>query len=102
MFGSPSHNGFTTLEMLVFLANIKQEINAGTLDIKEKIGFAFGSYSWDGGICIEKLNNELKEMGFLMTIKPLFQINPIPDSTIKIQFQKECYKTGICLAKETL
>ena len=102
VFGSPSHNGFITLEMLVFLANIKQEINDGALDIKEKIGFAFGSYSWDGGICIEKLNNELKEMGFLMTIKPLFQINPIPDSTTKIQFQKECFQTGICLAKETL
>ena len=99
--GSPSHNGNVTLEMLVFLANIKQAIDTGTLKVDKKIGFAFGSYSWDGGICIEKLHEEIKKLGFKMGKKTLAQVNPIPDSSSETQFLKECYETGINLAKGT-
>ena len=97
--GSPSHNGNVTLEMLVFLANIKQAIEAGTLKVDKKFCIAFGSYSWDGGICIEKLHEELKKLGFKMDQKTLAQVNPIPDSSSETQFLKECYETGINLAK---
>ncbi len=97
--GSPSHNGNVTLEMLVFLANIKQAITVGTLKVDKKIGFAFGSYSWDGGICIAKLHEELKKLGFKMGKKTLAQVNPIPDSLSETQFLKECYETGKNLAK---
>jgi flavorubredoxin len=87
--GSPSHNGFVTLEMLVFLASIKQAIDAGALKVDKKFGFAFGSYSWDGGICIDKLHEEMKKLGFKMVKKALAQINPIPDSSSEIQFLTE-------------
>ena len=100
--GSPSHNGNVTLEMLVFLANLKQAIDDGKLKVDKKIGFAFGSYSWDGGICIEKLHEEIKKLGFKMGNKTLAQVNPIPDSSSETQFLKECYETGIKLAKGTL
>ena len=96
--GSPSHNGNVTLELLVFLANIKQAIDGGNLKVDKKIGFAFGSYSWDGGVCIEKLHEELNKLGFKMGKKTLAQVNPIPDSSSETQFIKECCETGINLA----
>ena len=36
--GSPSHNGYVTLDVLIFLANIKQAIDTGTLKIDKKFG----------------------------------------------------------------
>ena len=97
--GSPSHNGNVTLELLVFLANIKQAIDTGTLKVDKKFCIAFGSYSWDGGICIEKLHEEMNKLGFKMGKKTLAQVNPIPDSSSETQFIKECYETGKNLAK---
>ncbi len=35
--GSPSHNGFITLETLVFLANINQAIASGSLSCKKNL-----------------------------------------------------------------
>ena len=100
--GSPSHNGNVSLDTLIFLANIKQGLIAGTLQIKGKMGFAFGSYSWDNGVCIDKLHDEMKNIGFRMEMKSLAQINPIPDNSNQIEFQKECIETGKIIAKKVV
>ena len=42
---SPSHNGYVTLEMLIFLANVKQAIDNRILRFSGKLGYSFGSYS---------------------------------------------------------
>lgn len=99
--GSPSHNGYVTLEMLVFLANIKQAIDTGNLRVDGKLGFAFGSYSWDGGLSIEKLHAEMENLGFRMWKRALAQVNPTPDISSKTQFIKECQDAGRNLAKAT-
>lgn len=100
--GSPSHNGFITLETLVFLANINQAIASGSLSCKKKFGLAFGSYSWDNGICIENLHEELKKFGFKMDKKPIAQINPMPDNSTQAQFYRECCDAGKKLAEKIL
>ncbi|MEJ2240773.1 MAG: flavodoxin domain-containing protein [Candidatus Bathyarchaeota archaeon] len=100
--GSPSHNGYITLEIMVFLANINQAIASGSLDCGKKFGLAFGSYSWDNGICIENLHEEMKKLGFNMDKKVIAHINPIPDNSTEDQFCKECYEAGKKLAEKTL
>ena len=100
--GSPSHNGYVTLEILVFLANVNQEITMGSLSCEKKFGLTFGSYSWDNGICIENLNEEMKKIGFKIEKKTIAQINPIPDDSTKTQFCRECYEAGKKLAEKIL
>ena len=100
--GSPSHNGNVTLETLVFLAGLKQVIDTQTLIVAGKLGFAFGSYNWDGGACIEKLHTEMENLGLKMEQKALAKLNPIPDYSSKEEFIKECEETGNMLAKRTL
>lgn len=92
--GSPSHHGHVTPEMLVFLFNLQEISNTGKIDINGKIGFAFGSYSWDGGICIEKLQDEMRKLGLKMNKKPFVKSTPIPDSSSKEEFIEDCNKTG--------
>jgi flavorubredoxin len=92
--GSPSHHGHVTPEMLVFLFSLQEAVNAGKICIKGKVGFAFGSYSWDGGICIEKLHAEMKNLGLIMTKKPFVKSTPIPDSSTKEEFIKDCQMVG--------
>lgn len=100
--GSPSHSGHVTPEMLVFLFSIQEAVDAGKLIIEGKLGFAFGSYAWDGGICIEKLCTEMRNLGLKMDQKPLAKVNPIPDFSSKAEFVNDCKEVGKNLAKRTL
>ena len=97
--GSPSHHGNVTPEMLLFLFTLQEESNAGKIDINGKLGFAFGSYSWDGGICIEKLQAEMKKLGLKLNKKPFVKSTPIPDSSSKEEFIEDCKKIGRTLLR---
>ena len=92
--GSPSHHGHVTPEMLVFLFNLQEASNTGKIDFTGKIGFAFGSYSWDGGTCIEKLQDEMRSLGLNMNKKPFVKSTPIPDSSSKEEFIEDCIRIG--------
>ncbi|MCW3998055.1 MAG: flavodoxin domain-containing protein [Candidatus Bathyarchaeota archaeon] len=100
--GSPSHNGHVTPEMLVFLFNIQEAVNTGKLSLEGKLGLAFGSYGWDGGICIEKLQAEMRNLGLNMNQKALAKVTPIPDSSSKAEFITDCQVVGKNLAKKTI
>lgn len=97
--GSPSHHGHVTPEMLVFLFNLQEAINEGKIDITGKSGFAFGSYGWDGGTCIEKLQDEMRNLGLKMSKKPYVKSTPIPDSSSKEEFIEDCSRIGRNLLK---
>jgi flavorubredoxin len=92
--GSPSHHGHVTPEMLLFLFSLQEKSNSRKIDINGKLGFAFGSYSWDGGTCIEKLQDEMKNLGLKMNKKPFVKSTPIPDSSSKEEFIEDCKKMG--------
>lgn len=94
VIGSPSHHGHVTPEMLLFLFNLQEESNAKKIDINGKIGFAFGSYSWDGGTSIEKLQDEMRNLGLKMNKKPFVKSTPISDSSSKEEFIEDCKKIG--------
>ena len=98
--GSPSHHGHVTPEMLVFLFNLQEVIAAGKLNLKGKLGFAFGSYGWDGGICIEKLHAEMRNLGLDMNQKAFAKVTPIPDSSSKAEFVNDCQVVGKNLANK--
>ena len=92
--GSPSHHGNVTPEMLIFLFNLQEAANTEKINIKGKFGFAFGSYSWDGGTSIEKLQTEMENLGLNMNKKPFVKSTPISNSSSKEEFIEDCQKIG--------
>ena len=100
ILGSPSHDGHVTAEMLVFLADLHEAIDSGTLSIEGKIGLAFGSYGWDGGVCIEKLSAEMTKLGLKMNQNVIAKAMPIQNSSLEAEFFKDCQETGKNLAKK--
>jgi flavodoxin I len=100
ILGSPSHHGHVTPEMLVFLADLNEAIDSGSLSVEGKIGLAFGSYGWDGGICIEKLSAEMTKLGFKMNQNVIAKAAPIQGSSLNAEFFKGCQEAGKNLAKK--
>jgi flavorubredoxin len=100
ILGSPSHHGHVTPDMLVFLADLNEAIDSGTLTVDGKIGLAFGSYGWDGGICIEKLSAEMTKLGLKMNQNAIAKATPIPNSSFDVAFFKDCQEAGKNLAKK--
>ena len=100
MFGSPSHHGHVTPEMLVFLAELSDAIDSGVVNVEDKIGLAFGSYGWDSGVCIEKLSDEMLKLGFKMDQGVLAKPEPNADPSANPDIFRDCREAGKNLAKK--
>ena len=100
VFGSPSHHGHVTPEMLVFLAELSDAIDSGAVNVEGKIGLAFGSYGWDSGVCIEKLSDEMAKLGFKMEQGVLAKPEPTKDPSSDPDIFRDCREVGKNLAKK--
>jgi NAD(P)H dehydrogenase (quinone) len=101
ILGTPAHYAHVTPEMRNFLAYLRDENGAGRLELKGKIGVAFGSYGWDGGVAIEKLAIDMENLGIKVQSPVLAKVPPLPYSSLKEKSLKECRELGKNLAKKT-
>ena len=67
ILGSPEYNGEVTDPMKTFLAEME------TVDLKGKIGAAFGSYGWDGE-AIENMADTMTRVYGMETIVPTLKV----------------------------
>ena len=102
ILGAPAHYAHVTPEMRNFLADLKDENAAGRLKLKGKIGAAFGSYGWDGGVAIGRLAIEMKNLGIKVESPVLAQVPPLPHSSLNEKSLKECQELGKTIAKKTV
>lgn len=61
--GSPTIYGNITHEVVEFFTSLEYLKQAKHINLKGKKGAAFGSYGWDGGWNIERIEKELKALG---------------------------------------
>jgi len=101
ILGAPAHYGHVTPEMRNFLAYLRDENGAGRLKLEGKIGAAFGSYGWDGGVAIERLAVDMENLGIKVQSPVLAKVPPLPYSSLKEKSLKECQDLGKTLAKKT-
>ena len=99
ILGSPAHYGHVTPEMRDFLVCLRGAKESGNLRFEGKVGAAFGSYGWDGGVCIERLANEMEKLGIDVHFPALAQTPLISDSTQEKKDLLECRKLGTALAE---
>jgi len=102
ILGAPAHYAYVTPDMRNFLAYLKDEKEAGRLNLEEKLGAAFGSYGWDGGVAIERLALEMEHLGISVQSSVLAQVPPLPYSSLKEKSLEECRDLGKALARKTL
>jgi flavorubredoxin len=102
ILGSPARYGHVTLEMRDFLACLRGAQEAGRLELRGKIGAAFGSYGWDGGVCMERLGRDLGNLGIKVQSPVLAQVPPLPYSALKEKSIKECRNLGRTVAEKAL
>ena len=102
ILGSPAHYGHVTLEMRDFLERLRGAQEAGRLELRGKIGAAFGSYGWDGGVCIERLGIDLENLGIKVQSPVLARVPPLPYSALKEESLEECRDLGKTIAEKVL
>jgi len=100
ILGAPAHYAHVTTEMRNFLEHLRDENAAGRLKLKGKIGAAFGSYGWDGGVTIERLSMDMKTLGIKMQTPMLAQVPPLPYSSLNDKSLRECKELGKNIAKK--
>jgi len=62
ILGTPSRYGLPTAEMREFLEAVGLRHDTGALKIKAKAGGVFGSYGWDGGDVVDRLEDVLTSL----------------------------------------
>jgi len=100
ILGAPAHYGHVTKEMRDFLACILGMKEAGRLILEGKLGAAFGSYGWDGGVAIERLAKDIENLGVKVQSPVLAQVPPLPFPSIKEKSLKECRELGKTIAEK--
>ena len=93
--GSPTHYANVTVEMRTFLEAVKELKKAGRLKLKGKIGAAFGSYGWDGGWNLQKLEVEMKALGIKIK-NPIVEAVDAPSK----ERLEACLKLGEAIAEK--
>jgi len=78
----------------------KARLYEGTLELKGKVGAAFGSYGWDGASSIARLAMKMEELGFKMQLPILAKTPLSPFPNLSEQSLKECYKFGKDIAEQ--
>jgi len=101
ILGAPAHYGHVTPEMRDFLTYLRDENAVGRLGLKGKIGAAFGSYGWDGGVAIERLAVEMENLGIRVQSPVLARVPSLPYSSLSEKSLKECKELGKTLAEKT-
>jgi len=97
ILGSPTHYAYVTNEVRNFLEAIKDLTESGKLKLKNKIGAVFGSYGWDGGWNLQKLEFELKGLGLIIE-HPIVESVDAPNERVLM----DCTNLGKNIAQKVL
>ena len=82
ILGSPAHYANLTSEMRVILESIEKLSGFGKIDLRGKVGAAFGSYGWDGGWSIEKIFREFMGRVGMKVTQPILLSIGAPNSEV--------------------
>jgi len=101
VLGTPSRYGLPTTEMREFLEAAGRRYERAGLAIKAKIGGVFGSYGWDGGDVVDRLEEALAALGVKVIPPKVAAIDRGGAMGIRIDEDslKKCQELGKTLAK---
>jgi NAD(P)H dehydrogenase (quinone) len=100
ILGSPAHYGHVTPGMRDFLMCLLGAKESGRIELEGRIGAAFGSYAWDGGVCIERLAEEMEGLGIRVESRVLAQTPLLPHSALNENALEDCRKLGKTIAEK--
>jgi NAD(P)H dehydrogenase (quinone) len=100
ILGAPAHYAYVTPDMRDFLACIRGMVDDKRLNLIGKIGAAFGSYGWDGGISIEKMAVTMEKFGIKMHSEVLTQVSPLPFPKLTEEAIQECRNLGKTISEK--
>ncbi len=99
ILGAPAYYAYVTPKMRYFIEQLKQESESGRLELAGKLGGAFGSYGWDGGIAIERLALEMENLGIEVRSRVLAQVPQLPFPALNEESQEKCRNLGKDIAE---
>jgi flavorubredoxin len=94
VIGSPSIYGDMTPHLRVFLTNVHELIEQHKLHLTNVKGAVFGSYAWDGGWHVERIEDMLLTLGVEMVAPPLAVVDHGGDMRIHPQDMQRCRELG--------
>ena len=74
--GSPSIYGDMTPQLRTFLTNLQDLVASKKLILSDVKGAIFGSYEWDGGWHVERIEELLVDIGIPLVAPPLAVVDP--------------------------
>jgi len=103
ILGSPSRYGSITADMRTLLTSAKELKEAKKLNLSGKVGGAFGSYAWDGGWVIDKLEMDMKSLGIKIALPVVSVVDRMGAMGVRIQEEDllKCRELGRIIAEKS-
>jgi len=101
VLGSPTEYGNVTSDMRAFIQSAVEFKAARKLQLRGKIGGAFGSYGWDGGWAVDRLGETMKELGIKLVLPAVSAVGHMEDHVTRIDenFLQKCREFGRGIAE---
>lgn len=96
--GSPSIYGDMTPQLRTFLTNLKNLVKSKKLVLGDAKGAVFGSYEWDGGWHVERIEELLKAIGIQLVTPPLAIVDHGGRLRIHPRDMEQCRNLGLNVA----
>ncbi|MCJ7635553.1 flavodoxin domain-containing protein [Candidatus Bathyarchaeota archaeon] len=102
ILGSPTHYGNVTSEMRELLQSLKELNESHKLKLSGKMGAAFGSYEWDGGWVVDKLEADMNALGIKIAAPAVSAYNSIGGMGAQINEKslQQCRELGKSVAEK--
>ena len=102
ILGSPTHYGSVTSEMRALLQSLKELKESKKLKISGKMGGAFGSYEWDGGWVVDRLEADMKALGIKIAAPAVSAYDNMGGMEIRINEAslQQCRELGRAVAEK--
>lgn len=102
IFGSPTRYGSVTLEMRNLLEAMKEHKESKKLKLSGKIGGAFGSYGWDGGWVVDKLEITMRDLGIKVVAHAVSAVDKMGGMGVRIDEEslQKCRELGRAVAEK--
>ena len=101
ILGSPTRYGNVTSEMRLLLESLTELKESKKLKLSGKIGGVFGSYGWAGGWVVEKLKEDLIQLGIKIVAPAVSLVHePYVGSQINEETLTKCVELGKTVAEK--
>lgn len=98
--GSPSIYGNMTPGLLNFFATVRDLIEAKKIKLQGVKGAVFGSYEWDGGWHVERIEQTLTDLGINIVASALSVVRPSASARNHRDDLEQCRELGRIVANE--